>query len=129
LSQKEKQSKLLKELGKGLGSIMGNEFSIVLEETLKKEIAEPDFFPQENYSQFDNPCEERAKDIFLYILDEIKRRVQDGVSESCKVFGGCIATHRKESHNDDTAAELTLALESTETENHEIVAYAWWIFD
>ena len=126
MSDKEKQSKLLKGLGKGLGSIMGNEFSIVLEETLKREIAEPDFFPHENYTQFDNPCEERAKDMFIYILDEIKRRVQDGDSESCKVFTGCVATHRKESHSEDTTAELNMVLESTETVNHDIVLNSWW---
>ena len=109
-----------------LGKVAGKEIEALLAKLFTKEEDQKDFFPQEDYEGKNNPCEERAKDMLLHVLDEYKRNIQDGTTQVGNSLKGCIAAHRQDSHDEDTAQEIIEASGFVEEENLSIVSMGWW---
>lgn len=90
-------------------------FEAKIEKVIEKEINDPDYLPQSDFADSKTPCTDRAD---LMILDAIPAVVN--------TLALAITKHRKEHHNEDTAAEMeTISLDLTD-EQKEIGTMGWW---
>lgn len=86
-------------------------FEAEIEKVIEKEINDPDYMPQKMF----NTCKERSAGMIQVALVPI-----------INTFALAIAKHRKESHREDTAAEMeALSLDLTD-DQQEIGLMAWW---
>ena len=90
---------------------LGKIFESEIEAIIQKEIDDPDFLAQENYST----CESRARDMWDHVSMKIVR-----------VLALAICTHREKDHGEDHKKEIEEISENLTPEEIEVSTRGWW---
>ena len=90
-------------------------FEAEIEKVIQKEINDPDYLPQSDFTDSKTPCTDRADHMIL-----------DALPAVVNTLGLAVAKHRKEQHDEDTLAEMEILSADLTDKQQEVGLMGWW---